>query len=851
MKRTTGLLCFALGMLFCGQANAADKLVLLKNGQPAATIVVDPRGAVGEGPAILTDAGNWLAESLQAASGAKLSMAASPGDGPALIIARADAWPEVAAEIGFKPTGYSAYAIVTKPNRVLVLGEGEAAARDGVASLLRRWGFRWFAPSPKWHIAPRLTDLTVDLNVIETPALIDRRIWYAYGMSGEDLKPLMDHYARWAIANRLSLKSPIRTGHSYGNIIQRNTAAFDMDPGLSAQLTDGTRDTKRHYNARKFCYSNPDLIRLVTEDRWKLLTEERTANPAAYMVSVDPSDGEGTCDCPDCRALGTTTDRVFHLANAVARGLRAKDPQAWVGLYAYSSHRLPPTIEVEPNVYVQVAMGFNRTEFSLPELVDRWSKKVGAIGLREYYGVEAWDWGLPGRARGGRVSYHQKWIPFYAERKLNAVNAETNANWGAQTLGLYVAAQLMWDPKADVAAIVDEFFTLAFGKAAPAMRAFFDKMEAAPPLQPSTLLPMFADLETASSATDDRAVQERLTDLKAYLVYVAKFREFDLVQERNRERNDAYYAALAPLMNYAWRIRHRDTIHYYALARRLCNGQPVQDGRLEFYLANKDRTPVWQEGESLSDAEVDALFADTAARLKSDGDPTVPFSRYLDRVTAPGEDAGPSRVQGDPREAVSRFRRGLRGYLAASGPMTARLGLAPTSKPVTVTVYLREEPVYEREFQAAAEMHELAIELPRAFEYRLQISGDFVLRVPPETPLAYEASTMHPAWIDYSGPHYFYVPRGTKEVIVDASPRLSLVVPGEGKRDVGPADRVEGKNYITIKVPSGADGKLWHTTSLTRGQISLLNIPPLLSFHSQTVLVPREVSEAEGLTTRK
>jgi len=58
---------------------------------------------------------------------------------------------------------------------------------------------------------------------------------------------------------------------------------------------------------------------------------------------------------------------------------------------------------------VQVALGFNRTQYSLPELVDLWSRKVKAIGLREYYGVEAWDWGLPGRARGGRVNYHRKW----------------------------------------------------------------------------------------------------------------------------------------------------------------------------------------------------------------------------------------------------------------------------------------------------------------------------------------------------------------------------------------------------------------------------------------------------------
>jgi hypothetical protein len=229
----------------------------------------------------------------------------------------------------------------------------------------------------------------------------------------------------------------------------------------------------------------------------------------------------------------------------------------------------------------------------------------------------------------------------------------------------------------------------------------------------------------------------------------------------------------------------------------------------------------------------------------------VVFSRYLDRVNVPGEDAGPSRIQGDQREGVARFRHGLLGYLGASGPSTARLGIAPTAKPVTVSVLLREERIFERQFHATGQVQQFGIDLPKAAEYRLEISGDFELHVPAETPLVFEASALRPAWIDYSGPHYFYVPRGTKEIVVSASPRLSLVVPGLGKRDLGPADQAAGLRHIVIEVPAGADGLVWHTTALTRGQVALLNIPPLLSLHRQTIFVPREVSEAGGLTARQ
>ncbi len=837
---------------------SAAGVEVLRDGQAALRIVSDVRGSTPAGAAVLRDTATWLAESLQRAAGATLMVGEEIDDTALLLIGRVEQWPEVARKAGLKTGNYDDYVIATRADerRIYVLGNSEESARFGVADLLRRWGFRFFVPSPKWHITPKLKNLVVDLTVAEMPQLMERRIWYAYGMSGQDLKPLLLDYERWAAANRLTLRGLTRTGHSYGNIIGRNQEAFAKHPTLSAMKEDGTRDQTSVPNARKFCFSNPRLIELVARDRQQLLAENRRSNPASFMVSVDPSDGQGTCHCETCQALGTTTDRVMHLANETARRLRASDPRAWVGLYAYSSHRLPPTIDVQPNVYVQVALGFNRTQYSLPELVDRWAQKVSAIGLREYYGVEAWDWGLPGRARGARVAYHRKWIPFYADRNLNGVNAETNANWGAQGLGLYVASQLLWNPKAQVDPLVNEFHQMLFGDAAETMRRFYDKMESAPPLRPATLLPLFEDLELAWRQTDDPQVRSRLSDLKAYLIYVAKFREFDLVRGRNPERGDTYYASLQSLMNYAWRVRHRDVIHYYALARRLCNGLPVQDQRLEFYMANKDREPIWKTGDAFSDEQISRLFEKIVADLRADGDPTVTFSRHLDRVKVAGDDAGPGYIHATTQDksiAVARFRGGLLGYLNAAGPQTAKIGIAPTAKPITMTVMMRDDVILEKQFHVRDgddKFHDVEISLPRAFEYRVEMTGDFELRVPRETPFVFESSVLRPAWISYSGPHYFYVPQGTRELIVDANPRLSLMVPGQGRRDVGPADRVPGKSYIAIAVPEGTDGAMWHTTTQTRGQVMLLNTPPLFSLHRSTVFVPREVSESEGLSTQ-
>ena len=330
--KTESLPFFALLLTMVPTIGRAE-IPLLENGAAKIQIVADTRETTPADAEILQDAASWLAKSLQRASGAEFNIAEALGKPPALVIARTDLWPKFAQQAGLKSKKYDAYAIATLPkeNRIYVLGNSAGAARFGVADLLRRWGFRWFAPSPKWHTAPTLKNLTLDLNITESPQLIDRRIWYAYGMSGDDLKPLLVDYQRWATANRLTLRGLARTGHSYGNIIGRNKEAFDANPNLSAMKEDGTRDTTRVPNARKFCVSNPELIDLVAEDRRKLLETNRKANPAAFMVSIDPSDGQGTCHCENCKKLGTTTDRVIHLANETAKRLRADDPTAWVG----------------------------------------------------------------------------------------------------------------------------------------------------------------------------------------------------------------------------------------------------------------------------------------------------------------------------------------------------------------------------------------------------------------------------------------------------------------------------------------------------------------------------------------
>jgi hypothetical protein len=609
---------------------AGETFEAVAGGKPKAEIVVDMRGASETNGPTLLGAGQWLADCLKQSSGAELPVLTNSSARPAIVVARADQYPEVAAGAAMATNCPDAFCVVHVPPRLYVLGSSELGARHGVAAILHRLGFRWYAPMPKWWITPALRDVSIEAGFADRPALVCRRIYYTPSWTKDPV--LLGGFERWVAGNRLTGDSLFNVGHSYAGIVGRNKQAFAEHPEYFAAGSNGVPDLQRKIEGRKFCTSNPELIALVIADRIRMWEQVREKDPAEYMISADPSDGPGICECERCRKLGNPTDRCVSLANHVARALREKHPGAWVGMYAYGYHLEPPTIPVESNIYVQVAMGYNFTDLSLPELVDAWSRTVTQLGLREYYGIVGSDWGLPGRVRCGSVEYHRQWIPYYAQRKVNAINAQTDAFWGAQMLGLCVAARLMWDPGANAGAIADDYYRNCFGPGAVPMRQLQARFDAKPGTEPADLLPMLKDVETACAlATGDPAVLARVADMMAYLHYVVLFNEF----RRDRparalskgylpeDHDDAYYASLRAILEYLWQTQKRGMADVRAFAARTCDGWPRRDNRMDFYVkrgkAKAGQTdPVWMRGKELTDPEVVALFRADLDRLARD-----------------------------------------------------------------------------------------------------------------------------------------------------------------------------------------------------------------------------------------
>ena len=102
------------------------------------------------------------------------------------------------------------------------------------------------------------------------------------------------------------------------------------------------------------------------------------------MVSLDCADGDGHCESAECAKLGSISNRVFGLANHAARSIAKSHPGKMVGLlrcWPTTKHSEPPDFALEPNVYVQLTMGFNRGRYSFDELRELWPKKCKSMSF--------------------------------------------------------------------------------------------------------------------------------------------------------------------------------------------------------------------------------------------------------------------------------------------------------------------------------------------------------------------------------------------------------------------------------------------------------------------------------------
>jgi hypothetical protein len=149
-----------------------------------------------------------LAEWLQKVVGVeKFSIQTLPTTQPAIILATAEQFPDVAQREQLGELGPEGYLIRSEVKRLWVLANTTLGLQHAVYRLLDEAGCRWFFADPAWWVIPRKPTLRVNLNLREKPAFKDRVIWYNWGAN---TPTLAQNYQTWFKANRQGGHFPVR-----------------------------------------------------------------------------------------------------------------------------------------------------------------------------------------------------------------------------------------------------------------------------------------------------------------------------------------------------------------------------------------------------------------------------------------------------------------------------------------------------------------------------------------------------------------------------------------------------------------------------------------------------------------
>jgi hypothetical protein len=448
---------------------ALSAAVALPRGAPAAPladykdVVVAPK-ATAEARAAARD----LQHHLEKIAGRPFPIVDSPpaGSGPHFFVG-AGARPELdAALAALPPEGWLLRS--AKEGLLLAGADSRPGARDergtshAVSLFLEKHaGVRWLWPGASGEVIPSNPRLEVPpLDEQGAPLLKRRRLDQYYGRyrdprTNEDI-------ALWGRRARLGDQVSGGFGHAWSHVIPAGTYFKDHPEWFS--LVAGQRVPTQ------LCSSNPQLREQFAKSVLAL-----PGNQKLDYVSISPNDGYGFCECDACKAKGGVGDAYWDFANDVALRVKALKPGQGVGSFAYTYGRQPPSRIARLPDNVCLAMTTYSTQCLLPEgleeyraFVEAWKSKGVKILMREYWGCHYWL-DLP-------ILYPDE----IAATLKQAVGAgligaygEVGKNWATQAPNYWMLTHVLWDPSADPAKVMGEFYR-AFGKAEKPVRAYFD-----------------------------------------------------------------------------------------------------------------------------------------------------------------------------------------------------------------------------------------------------------------------------------------------------------------------------------------------------------------------------------------
>ncbi|MBI3923863.1 MAG: DUF4838 domain-containing protein [Armatimonadetes bacterium] len=457
--------------------------LLAEKGRPRAQVVVGDAA-----PAVVRDAASDFVRIVERMTGAKLDLRiGDPGDtpGPRVLIGDCRGL-EQGDNLLHRLTGdeaYAGYVIACSKNALVLRGNTPAGTANAVYGFLQdQLGVRWFLPTEAFEVAPRRATLSApETSRVVKPSFVCRLASASW--SNESLA--------WARRNRWDTGEggwavPFAAGFTHWMYAVFPQSKYGKTHPDIYPLLNGKRAIPENDGEQlaQPCTSNPETVRIAIET----INAYLDAHPEAHTYPFSINDNNTWCECDLCKAQDVErplyrgrriySDRWFAFVNAVAKGVRARHPDKFIGCFAYAGVELPPVkiAHLEPNVFVNLTQdtaqyfdpAYKKVDY---DLIRAWQQKCDHVGKYDYYGLGA----LVPRYFPHLLADDLKAIHRMGAR---AFHSEVYPYWSNMGPLLYIAGRLLWEVNLDPNKLLNEFYA-SFGPAAKEMRAFYETHEAA------------------------------------------------------------------------------------------------------------------------------------------------------------------------------------------------------------------------------------------------------------------------------------------------------------------------------------------------------------------------------------
>lgn len=475
-------LAFFFQFLLCTAADA-KQYTLFEDGVSAFSIVVSSDASESE-----KYAATELQKFIKECGGAELCIVdAGEGENGHRVILGLNAESKALLGNGYRPQrdDDDSFCYLNFKGDIVIIGGRDRGTLYGVYSFLEEeLGCRWY--SMKCYYCPKTPIYRFKkLKHYEKPGTLIRNMLYAE-LGSNDFKTKCRLNGKYihglsSVDNQIGGNERYYSVHTIGQFVPADRY-FDEHPEYFA-LVEG----KRSGENAQLCLSNPQVFEICLREMRNVMRQR----PDCTIFDLSTNDNTNYCECPECAILFNDsrnfTDVVMSFVNRVADSLRTEFPEKKIGFLAYRNTRMPPLVE-RPHSNVVVRLCDIECCFMHPlEASDcdnnvsfmndlkKWSEITDRLYIWDYV-VDFALMQMPFPNFGVLQKNIQTFNEFGAYGIMEQGNNKCTKGEFAD-LRVYVLSKLLWNPNADVKAIVDDFITRYYGEAAPFVRRYFDLLQ--------------------------------------------------------------------------------------------------------------------------------------------------------------------------------------------------------------------------------------------------------------------------------------------------------------------------------------------------------------------------------------